>query len=245
MKDWFSSWFDTKYYHILYKNRDFSEAEIFISNLIDKLDISKHKHILDLACGKGRHSIFLNQLGYTVDGCDLSKQSIAYAKQFENDKLHFFVHDMREPISNKSYDYVFNLFTSLGYFDEKEDNIKMLKSVDSYSANDGMLVIDFMNANKVIKNLVKTESKIVDGITFNITRKVIDGFIIKNIKFDDNGESFEFEERVQAILLKDFDNYIAQTNFSIVKVFGNYNLDTFDAENSDRLIIFAKKNNKN
>ncbi len=64
MKKWFDTWFDTKYYHILYKNRDYSEAEHFISNLVNRLMIDKSDRILDLACGKGRHSIYLNKLGY-------------------------------------------------------------------------------------------------------------------------------------------------------------------------------------
>jgi len=241
MEDWFSTWFNTKYYHILYKNRDFSEAEIFISNLVNNLAIKDSSKILDLACGKGRHSIYLNQLGFSVDGCDLSKESIDYAKQFENEKLHFFVHDMREPLPQKSYDHVFNLFTSIGYFDNVDDNVKMLQSIDTYTTKNGVLVIDFMNADKVINKLVKKEIKEVDGIIFNITREVIDGFIIKTIKFEDDGQSFEFKEKVQAIQLSDFENYLLKTNFKIFKTCGNYNLDNFDVENSDRLIIFAKK----
>ncbi len=241
MEDWFSAWFNTKYYHILYKNRDFAEAELFISNLIDVLKINKKSKILDLACGKGRHSLYLNQLGFNVKGCDLSTESIAYAKQFENDRLKFFVHDMREPLPKKSFNYVLNLFTSIGYFDDLSNNVKMLKSIDSYTTSDGILVIDFMNAQKVVNQLVKSEIKIVDGITFNITRELINGFIIKTIKFEDEGQHFEFKEKVQAIMLDDFKSYFSQTNFKIFKTYGNYNLDDFDVVNSNRLIIFAKK----
>ena len=61
---WYENWFDSKYYHILYKNRDASEANQFIKNLINKLNLEKNDRILDVACGKGRHSIFLNSLGF-------------------------------------------------------------------------------------------------------------------------------------------------------------------------------------
>ena len=86
-KDWFVSWFDTPYYHILYKHRDDTEAQLFMKNLIKTLEFSKKQLLLDLACGKGRHSIYLNALGYNVIGADLSKNSIAHAKQFENERL--------------------------------------------------------------------------------------------------------------------------------------------------------------
>jgi len=241
MKNWFDSWFDTKYYHILYKNRDYSEAENFITNLTADLKINPNKSILDLACGKGRHSIFLNKLGYKTTGVDLSKQSIEHANQFKTPTLDFFVHDMREQIKNNSFDYVFNLFTSIGYFEDESDNLKMLNSIDSYTNEDGVLVIDFMNANKVISNLVLDEVKVVDGITFTINRKVENGFIIKTISFTDNNQKFNFQEKVQALELHHFENYLKETNFSIYKVVGDYNLGNFDVEKSNRLIIFAKK----
>ena len=241
MKNWFDTWFDTKYYHILYKNRDFNEAELFISKLTNELKISKQSQILDLACGKGRHSIFLNKLGFTVTGVDLSKESIAYASKSSNPTLNFFVHDMREKISGKSFNYVFNLFTSIGYFEDDSENVKMLKSIDSYTNKDGVLVIDFMNAFKVINNLVKDEVKEIDGVIFNISREVINGFIIKTIQFIDEGKRYKFQEKVQALELADFKEFFKQTNFSIFKVAGDYNLGNFDLEKSNRLIIFAKK----
>ena len=111
--DWFSSWFNTPYYHILYKDRNEEDARVFIQHITQFLKLSKDRHILDLPCGKGRHSVYLNSLGYRVTGGDLSEQSIAYAKQFENDRLQFRVKDMRVPFLLK-YDAVFNLFTSLG-----------------------------------------------------------------------------------------------------------------------------------
>ena len=57
--EWFASWFDTPYYHILYKDRDYSEAQDFMDNLTNYLNIPEHGTILDLACGKGRHSVYL------------------------------------------------------------------------------------------------------------------------------------------------------------------------------------------
>ena len=76
------NWFDTKFYHILYKNRDHKEAELFIENLIDKLKIKKNSKVLDLACGRGRHSIFLNKKGMIVTGFDSSENNILEAKKF-------------------------------------------------------------------------------------------------------------------------------------------------------------------
>ena len=79
------------------------------------------EQILDLACGKGRHSKYLYKQGFDVTGVDLSKESIDYAKQYQKPRLHFQVHDMCLPYPQQ-FDAVFNLFTSFGYFEKEEDN---------------------------------------------------------------------------------------------------------------------------
>ncbi|HRN98840.1 MAG TPA: methyltransferase domain-containing protein, partial [Flavobacterium sp.] len=131
---WYASWFDTPYYHILYKDRDYHEAQLFMDNLTGYLNLPEKAKILDLACGKGRHSVYLNQLGFDVTGADLSANSIAQASQHQNPTLHFKVHDMREPFEEK-FDAVFNLFTSFGYFDDDNDNLRTLKAIHE-SLND-------------------------------------------------------------------------------------------------------------
>ena len=74
---WFANWFDSSYYHILYKNRDEKEAELFIDNLVQHLQIPQGSTLIDIACGKGRHATYFNSLGLDVIGIDLSPNSIA------------------------------------------------------------------------------------------------------------------------------------------------------------------------
>ena len=74
--EWFSEWFNSPYYHILYQNRDYKEAESFIENLIHKQHFVRTQHFLDLACGKGRHAIYLNSKGFKVLGLDIAPESI-------------------------------------------------------------------------------------------------------------------------------------------------------------------------
>lgn len=238
---WFETWFDTSYYHILYKNRNDNEAHNFVDNLIEYLEVTEKSTVLDLACGKGRHSIYLNKKNLSVLGLDLSEQSIAYAKQFENDTLKFDVHDMRKIYSNKSFDYVFNLFTSFGYFDDDNENQKAINSMEKMLNKNGILVIDFMNAVKTINNLVRNEKKTIDGIQFVLNRKVENNFIVKNIEFIDNGKKYSFQEKVKALTLEDFKIFFMKANLELIKVFGNFNLEDFNENNSDRLIMILKK----
>lgn len=236
---WFASWFDTPYYHILYKDRDHTEAQAFMDTLTDYLNLPEDGKILDLACGKGRHSIYLNSLGYDVTGVDLSESSIAYAKEFENERLHFKVHDMCQPFGEQ-FDAVFNLFTSFGYFEKEEDNLKTIKAIKKDLNDFGFGVIDFMNVNYVLENLVAKDTKIVDGITFNQKRFHEDGYIVKDISFEVENQSYNFQERVKAFTLDDFEKLFNEAGCYLLDVFGDYKLHKYDPKVSERLIMIFK-----
>tara|TARA_R110002126_G_scaffold112105_1_gene250138 strand:- start:670 stop:1395 length:726 start_codon:yes stop_codon:yes gene_type:complete len=238
-KDWFTDWFNTPYYHILYKNRNDEDAQLFMKNITEFLALPKTTHILDLPCGKGRHSVFLNSLGYTVTGGDLADNSIKIAKKFENDTLKFKVHDMREPFNNK-YDAIFNLFTSFGYFEDDKEDLLILENIKNGLHKQGYFVFDFLNAAFVKATLVPNETKIVDHITFSITREITNGFIIKNISFFADDAQHTYTERVKYLDIDKMKAYFLAVGFTITNIFGDYKLSEFDAQTSNRLILVAK-----
>jgi 2-polyprenyl-3-methyl-5-hydroxy-6-metoxy-1,4-benzoquinol methylase len=240
-KPWFEEWFDTSYYHTLYSHRNYEEAELFIQNLCNHLQLPLGSKVLDFACGKGRHSYYLNRLGFDVLGVDLSFNSIAEAKKMQKDGLRFAVSDIREVIPGEEFDAILNLFTSFGYFNSLDENLKVMHAIQRMLAPEGIFVIDFMNAKKVIQHLVKAETIYRGDLAFKITRKHEDGQIIKTIDFTDKDQSFHFEERVQSICLADFEELINKAGLQLLEAFGDYDLNTFDEGTSDRLILVGKK----
>ncbi|MGC4128381.1 MAG: class I SAM-dependent methyltransferase [Bergeyella sp.] len=242
---WFETWFDTPYYHILYKDRDFAEAENFISLLTADLQLPKNSKIIDLACGKGRHSVFLNKLGYDVLGLDLSKESIAHNRQFQTSSLKFEVHDMRNEIypdvSSDKADAVFNLFTSFGYFENEEDDRKVFRSVKNILKENGFFVLDFLNEKWVKNTLVPEDISTKGGIDFHIKKRIEDRHIIKDIHFKDKGKDFHFFEKVKLHTLKEIQKYAEEFGFESVKIWGDYCLNDFDDEHSPRCINLFKK----
>lgn len=240
--NWFESWFDSPYYHILYKDRDKKEAEIFIDNLIHFLSPPKNAQFLDLACGKGRHAVYLNKKGFQTIGIDLSAESIAYASQYENDGLQFYVQDMRKPFRINYFDYVLNLFTSFGYFEQERDDMAVMNSICKMLKKEGVVVLDFMNVKCVEKNIIPTEQKNINGISFQITKRIENNFVVKHIHFTDKGIEYNYEEKVKLLRLADFEKYLSAAHLKIVNLFGNYQLQPFDPGASERLIIIAQKN---
>lgn len=238
--EWYTTWFDTPYYHILYKNRDDEEAQNFMRQLTDYLNLKPKSHILDLACGRGRHAIYLNKIGYQVTGIDLSQNSIDYAKNFETDGLHFQRHDMCQPM-DKTYDAVFNLFTSFGYFEKDDYNINAIKAMKANMKPDAFGVIDFLNVHHTLKYLKSYDTKTVDGIAFKIHKWVEDGYIFKRIQFEAQGREFDFTERLKCIDLELFKTYFKAAGLQIKQVFGSYNLEDYNTKTSERLILIFKQ----
>ncbi len=240
--EWFESWFGSPYYRVLYQQRDELEAQEFIEALLEYLQPMPKSRMADIACGEGRFSIQLAEHGYDVTGIDLSLPSIEKAKAAESDDLHFYVHDMRFPFYINYFDYAFNFFTSFGYFNSPRDNQMAAKSFASGLKQDGILVVDYLNKEQVIKNLVAEETAVRGNYSFDIRRRVENGYILKDIAFtDDAGNERQYTEKVAAFGLTDFVKIFRNAGLSLVGTFGDYQLGAFNPLESPRLIMIFKK----
>lgn len=240
-QEWFSEWFDTSYYHTLYKHRDYSEASEFIDNITQFLQLKSNTSCWDLCCGKGRHSIYLNKKGYKVVGTDLSEQSIIEANKSANATLDFYTQDMRTLFRTNYFDVVFNLFTSFGYFDKQQDDLRVFSSVYKSLKPKGLFVFDFLNAQCVRNNFVAKMESTIDGMTFHITKTIENNTVIKNIDFTNSNKVFHFEERVKLFDKSYFDGLAQECGFTLLHTFGNYQLEPFDLQTSSRLILVLQK----
>lgn len=240
-KLWFKDWFNSPYYHILYKKRDDKEAQAFMDALANHLQLNASHRIWDLACGKGRHSIYLNSKGLNVIGTDLSENSIKEALKSSNDTLEFYTHDMRTPFRINYFTHVFNLFTSIGYFEDERDNMKVFRNVYQSLKPGGFFVIDFFNVIDVKACMIPDNKMVVEGIEFHIRKKIENNKIIKRIEFSDKGKEYFFEEKVTLISRMLFDAMGRNAGFKSHEVFGDYQLNAFDEKKSDRLILIFEK----
>ena len=240
---WFSTWFDSPYYHILYDQRDENEASAFIKAIQRKLKTPTNTHVLDAACGQGRHAKTWHELGLIVEGFDLSPKNIEAANRYTAENLSFFVHDIRDPLPKVgAYDLVCNFFTSFGYFDSKSDNQAAFHSLSSALKPGGVFLMDFFNPNYVLTNLVGQETIMKQGIAFEINRWAEHGYLYKSIDFKDQNTVYHFEEKVELISKSDFLVYAVNSGLSLTAMLGDYQLNEFDDQNSPRMIFLWTKN---
>lgn len=238
-EDWFKSWFDTSYYHTLYEHRDSTDAKKFVDAIIRHLDFKANHCILDLACGRGRHAQYLSKKGFDVKGIDLSKRNIAFARQ-HIPSVDFEIKDMREDFGHEAFDVILNLFTSFGYFDAYEHHLAAVKNMAKALKPKGVLVLDFMNANRVQQGLVKDEVLESNGVRFRVKRYVKDHKIVKEIFVQEGEKELKYYEKVALLCLQDFKDLFAKADLKITATFGDFNLNPFSEENSDRLILMAQ-----
>lgn len=238
---WFESWFDTSYYHLLYQQRDHEEAARFIEHLMRHLSAPQDALICDLACGNGRHSAVISEMGYHAVGLDLSSNNIRLARNRALANAEFYEHDMRKPFRIRYFDVILNLFTSFGYFETHREHLQTVENMSKGLRNGGRLVLDFLNVHKVRKELVPHSDYERDNIRFQVSRRMEDGYIVKHIHINEGKKDIQFEEKVRGYDLDEFTEMMTAAGLSIEEVFGSYQLDTFDPTSSDRLIICAKK----
>lgn len=247
-KEWYRDWFSSPFYHKLYFDRDEAEAGRFIDNLVQKMHPPVGSRMLDAGCGKGRHALYLAQKGHDVTGIDISFESIEFANknlvaQAEPGHLQFFQHDMRLPFWVNYYDYVFNFFTSFGYFRTRREHDDALRTLAGSLRTGGTILIDYLNVHYAENILVANEIKTVEQTRYEIHRWQEPGAFHKRMIITDPGldTPLEYEEVVAKFSLGDFTDMLSFQKMQVKEVFGDYDLGPYHTHDTPRMIIIAEK----
>lgn len=243
---WFKDWFDSHLYELLYSYRNEAEANKLADLIEEYVPKNRYPKLVDVGCGRGRHSISLSERGYNVTGFDLSPQAIEKARNIARRRgltqVKFLVNDMREPL-DETFDAALNLFTTFGYFFEEDENIQVLRSIRHMLRENGLFLIDFMNAKKVARELVPEEAGSHKGIIYKINRFIEDDFVYKKIKFEGERSEHqqEYTERVKLFNKNWFAENLKECGFTPLHVWGDYSGGEFNEDESPRLIILSEK----
>jgi len=240
---WFETWFNSPYYPILYFHRNEEEAGRCIDRLMEYLKPPASALVLDMASGDGRYARQLAERGLEVDGIDLSSRNIQKSAASAAGQLVFYTHDMRSYFRSNYYDYVFNFFTSFGYFDSQRENEQALRSMGMALKEGGTLVLDYLNSTFIKENLVENEVKVIKGVQFFIQRSLSGDRFVKRIEIYDSSKLIreKHEERVMAYTLQDFEEMFGRQQLKIRETFGDYDLSPYEPNHSPRLLLIATR----
>lgn len=249
--EWFVSWFRNPAYLKLYQHRSQDEAKQTVQMIVNAAGLrptadekSEPLSVLDIACGAGRHAIELAKQGFSVTANDLSpfllKEMDALAKA-QRVNVSLSQCDMREIGFKEAFDLVVQLFSSFGYFQDQEDEERVITNVYRALKPGGWYVLDFFNSNYVRKNLNPFSAREIDGINVLEERRIQNDRVEKMIALNENGQISRFKESVRLYSYEELELMVAEAGFEICKVLGNYNAEQFCPLTSPRVIIVARK----
>jgi SAM-dependent methyltransferase len=159
---------------------------------------------LDLGCGPGRHAIALARRGIKVTGVDITPH---YLKAAEEAAAAHKVHvewvreDMRRFVRPASYDLAIIMFSTLGFFEDEEDDLRVLRNVYESLAQGGTLVLELAGKEWVAEHYEDSScDDLPDGSVLFQRHRVIDDWTrIHNewtLVRGDRAKTFTFDMRV-------------------------------------------------
>jgi SAM-dependent methyltransferase len=140
---WWATQFDQQYLHEYEPLFDQTQDRREVARLLDLLALPAGARILDCPCGQGRHAHLLAEAGFDVDALDYSEDLLQVARKRGTGKtLRYTQGDMRKLPGRWTgrFDAVVNLFTSFGFFDDPNDDTRVLSQFARVLKPGGVLI---------------------------------------------------------------------------------------------------------
>jgi len=239
MDDWFKDWFDEDYL-ALYANRDEAEAELAVETSFRLAPELAAGPVLDLACGAGRHLDWLRRKNPEAFGLDLSASILRAAPA--QLRGHLLRGDMRHiPVKAGSLSGICLWFTPFGYFSDS-NNRALLHSLGALLRPGGVVLMDYLNAAHLRKNLVFEDVEEHSGMRVHSRRSMEDNRIVKrmSIEYLDSGATREVVESVRVYEPQELTAIAAEAGLKLRLECGEYSGGAFLPDSPRWLAFFDR-----
>jgi SAM-dependent methyltransferase len=248
-REWFEDWFSHPLYIQVYRHRDSAEADRCVRTILASGERSTSDpdkiSVLDIACGAGRHAIAFARAGYQVTANDLSAFLLETAMSeasAEELTIEFTRHDMRSIRLDRRFDLIVQLFSSFGYFETDAEDRMVLRKISDMLLPDGRYVLDLINPEYLKSNFIPWSERREGELVIMEERNLSENRVKKTITIrESDGKSCSFTESVRLFTLDEISALLAGEGFEIVSVIGSYDGQPYNAKNSPRLMLFARK----
>ena len=201
---------------------------------------------LDLCCGPGRCSVALARKGFVVTGVDRTRFLLDKARvraRAAKVKVEWIEADMRDFVRPDAFNLALSMFTSFGYFDEKTQDIDVLRNVFASLRASGVFVIDVMGKERIAKILQPTTSDVqADGTILVQRHEVFDSWTRIRSEWillrKGRARSFKFHHTLYSG--QELKDRLEQVGFADVRLYGALAGDEY-GPGAQRLIAVARK----
>ena len=239
MANWFEAWFDDDY-ALLYAHRDAEEARLAVSQALRVAPELGQGPVLDLGCGTGRHLEILRRANPLAFGMDLSRALLRLAPTGLRPWL--LRGDMRAlPVKDGTLAGVCLWFTPFGYFSDDQNRGLML-DLGCRLRPGGVLVMDYLNAEEVVRTLVPEDTLERAGVRVLSHRTIEGDRIVKRMTLTrmDTGEAREAMESVRLYQPAALQEMAATASLRLRSVMGTYTGEAFTEDSPRWIGIFEK-----
>ena len=250
-----SDWYKNPEFWQIYKplmfDPDRLEDTVYeVERIIDLADLNPPADVLDVCCGWGRHGFEFSRRGFNVTGVDITKPYLQKGRKFAEEnaiEFTFIESDVREYTEPGRFDFAMNYFTSFGYFEEPDDDLKFCRNICESLKKGGRFLIDTIGKETVALNFKESEWFKRDGYLIMLEYKISDGWthIINRWRFtgDDPSAQNELHETVFSHRLYsavEMANLLGNAGFSEIQFFGALDGRPYDHK-AQRMLALAVK----
>ncbi len=245
-KEWFDDeTFWREFYPLMFTEERFAKAAEEIQKVLD-LTKPNGKSALDLCCGPGRCSLALTRAGFKVTGVDKTKYLLNKARakaRAAKVKIEWVQSDMRDFVRAETFDLALSMFTSFGYFNDKNEDEEVLANILASLKPGGVFLIDVIGKEIIAKNFQGNTCDIMpDGTRLVQHHKIFDNWTrIRNewlLIRKGRVQSFKFHHTVYSGL--ELMDLMQRAGFAQITLYGNLDGDVYD-HNAERLIAVGRK----
>ena len=216
-----------------------------VDQLLALTKIEPGSRVLDLCCGPGRHALELARRGYLVTGVDRTAAYLGKAREeADTDGLcaEFVQEDMRRFCRPAEFDAALNLFTAFGYFEDQDEDRKVLINLHRSLKAGGTLVMDLMGKERLARVFRERDWHEVDGALMLVERRICQNWswIENRWLLITDGDRKEFRVSHRLYSASELDALLTECGFSSVAIHGDLSGAPYDHE-AKRLVAVARK----
>ena len=219
--------------------------------IVDALGLPKRarrpRRILDLCCGHGRHAVPLAQRGFDVTGLDLSAYHLRLARKAAREagvKVRWLRRDMRDIPFQGELDAVINMFSAFGYFEDDEENFKVLEAVSRSLKPGGRFLLDTMNREWLMRHHEETDWRQLDDGLIAMERREINLLTSRSesiwMVIPPRGRRRMHRVSFRLYTLTEMAKMLSRAGLTVRQTWGDFDGREYDL-NSRRMIVLGEK----
>jgi SAM-dependent methyltransferase len=215
------------------------------SYLQELLNLQEGSRILDLCCGPGRHALELARRGYRVTGVD---RTFHYLKKLQrkallqNLEIHSICADMKDFSIDHYFQAVISMFTSFGYFENPDDDRRVLENIYASLLPGGCLIMEMAGRDIVMENFQARDWHESHNM-YLLEERELDRerrHIMNHWILLQNGVKHEFRFRLRLYSDADLSNMLFSCGFKKIDIFGGLDQSPYNPK-AKRLVVRAEK----